>query len=162
MALDALRTGRQLLGVFDLEMIGCCRHEADSQDFPPGFRLLFPKIARWVCQRDRRGDFLAVVTNPRSNSLADALIDAGGLHALPVIAVPVRGAARLIPDFYRSDHYPFWRRGFPAVMATDSANFRNEHYHLPTDTVDTLDFDFASRVIATVLGALAFLAGRLP
>ena len=45
------------------------------------------------------------------------------VESLRAHAIPVRGVARLIPDFYRSDHWPFWRRGFPAVMLSDSANF---------------------------------------
>ena len=159
MAREAKRSGREIGGVFDLEMIGCCRAEAGSQRFPPGFGLLFPQITDWVRERDGRGDFLAVVTNPASSSLAEALAASAEIVRLPLIAIPVHGVARLIPDFYRSDHASFWRCGYPAVMVTDSADFRNEHYHRASDTLDTLDFDFAARVLATVLATVGRLAG---
>ena len=45
---------------------------------------------------------------------------------------------------------------FPAVMLTDTANFRNPNYHRPTDTIDTLNLNFmvsvADAVTATVKG----------
>jgi hypothetical protein len=31
-------------------------------------------------------------------------------------------------------------------MVTDTTNFRNPHYHKPTDTLETLNLDFAARV----------------
>jgi aminopeptidase-like protein len=31
--------------------------------------------------------------------------------------------------------------GYPAVMITDTAFYRNPNYHTATDTIDTLDFD---------------------
>jgi hypothetical protein len=40
-------------------------------------------------------------------------------------------------------------------MVTDTAFLRNPHYHLPSDTPDTLNYDFLARVVdgirATVL-----------
>ena len=42
--------------------------------------------------------------------------------------------AGLFPDSARSDHKPYWDEGIPAVMITDTANFRNPHYHIETDT----------------------------
>jgi len=49
------------------------------------------------------------------------------------------------------DH-PFWENDFRAVMVTDTAFFRNPHYHQPSDTVATLDLEFI-RDIATGLAA---------
>jgi hypothetical protein len=46
-----------------------------------------------------------------------------------------------------SDNVSFWRHGYRAVMVTDSAFFRNRHYHLETDTLDTLDFDSMAEVV---------------
>ena len=41
-----------------------------------------------------------------------------------------------------SDHCAFWEQDFKAAMLTDTAFFRNPHYHQATDTLDTLDIDF--------------------
>ena len=43
-------------------------------------------------------------------------------------------------------------------MVTDTANFRNPNYHRESDTVDTLDFEMAARVVAGLYGALRHLA----
>jgi hypothetical protein len=45
-----------------------------------------------------------------------------------------------------SDHSPFWDQGFPALLVTDTAFLRNPNYHLPSDTMETLDFEFMKKV----------------
>ena len=37
--------------------------------------------------------------------------------------------------------------GYPAVMITDTAYYRNPNYHSETDTIDTLDFDKMSDLL---------------
>jgi hypothetical protein len=44
-------------------------------------------------------------------------------------------------------------------MLTDTANFRNPHYHQPTDTLDTLDVEFLEGVAEIVAGCIEDLAG---
>ena len=46
-------------------------------------------------------------------------------------------------------------------MLTDTANFRNPNYHKKTDTIDTIDFEFMSRIIRSV-GACAIHWAGLP
>ena len=41
-----------------------------------------------------------------------------------------------LPATRLSDHASFWDHGFPAVMITDTAFFRNPYYHTPRDTPD--------------------------
>jgi hypothetical protein len=43
----------------------------------------------------------------------------------------------LVKQFYRADHYPFLVANIPAIQITDSANFRNPHYHGMTDAAYT-------------------------
>jgi aminopeptidase YwaD len=45
-------------------------------------------------------------------------------------------------------------------MLTDTANFRNPHYHRPTDTIDTLNLDFLDSVADGVTAAVMELAGQ--
>jgi hypothetical protein len=61
---------------------------------------------------------------------------------------------RSAPHVLRSDHAPFWERGRPALMWTDTAEFRNPHYHRPTDTPDTLDYDFMAGVTRLLIHAV--------
>jgi hypothetical protein len=35
-------------------------------------------------------------------------------------------------------------------MVTDSAFFRNPHYHRPSDTMETLDFDYMARLVKSL------------
>jgi Peptidase family M28 len=48
-------------------------------------------------------------------------------------------------------HSPFWQAGIPSIMWTDTAEFRNPHYHRASDTPDTLDYDFVSQVTKLAL-----------
>jgi aminopeptidase YwaD len=45
------------------------------------------------------------------------------------------------------------------VMLTDTADFRNPHYHQPSDTFETLNLVFMSSVAAGVTAAVLALAG---
>ena len=62
-------------------------------------------------------------------------------------------------DFGRSDHVVFWENNIPAIMISDTANFRNPHYHQPTDRPDTLDYDHLAAIVGATAIALAQLAG---
>jgi hypothetical protein len=46
-------------------------------------------------------------------------------------------------------------------MVTDTAEFRNGNYHRSTDTVETLDFDFAEQVTQTVADAVRVLSATV-
>jgi Zn-dependent M28 family amino/carboxypeptidase len=159
MARRVREDGRAIAGVFALEMIGLCRREEGSQSFPSGFGLLFPEVVRHVEARGMRGDFITAVGDGEASRMLKSLEGAARKVNLPCVTVSVTGAARLIPHFYRSDHARFWAVGVPAVMITDTAEFRSGHYHRPSDTIETIDFDFAAHVIMAVVDALVELAG---
>ena len=46
-----------------------------------------------------------------------------------------------------SDQWSFWQWGYPGIMATDTGNWRNQNYHMPTDTADTLDYERMAGVV---------------
>jgi predicted aconitase len=46
--------------------------------------------------------------------------------AFPFIAAALPA---LLPGVAWSDHWSFWRQRYPAVMITDTAPYRYEHYH---------------------------------
>jgi Zn-dependent M28 family amino/carboxypeptidase len=70
---------------------------------------------------------------------------------------PALGLLPVARNFSRSDHVRFWLAGMPAIQVTDTANFRNPHYHRSTDTPETLDYDTLARITA----ATALLTERL-
>ena len=44
--------------------------------------------------------------------------------------------------------------GWPAVMVTDTAFFRNPNYHTPRDSLETLDFGFMAELVGSLALAL--------
>lgn len=130
-----------------LEMVGFCRYEPRSQRIPAGLPIRLPD----------RADFLGLVANGRSAGLLADVLKRAAVYVpeLPVLGLEVKlGLERLLPVLQRSDHAEFWRSGRPAVMWTDTAEFRNPHYHLPSDRPETLDYDFLSRVTRLLVAAV--------
>ena len=62
-------------------------------------------------------------------------------------------------NFSRSDHVNFWHAGLPAIHVTNTANFRNRHYHQTTDTPETLDYGTLARIGAATALLVEELAG---
>jgi hypothetical protein len=53
-----------------------------------------------------------------------------------------------------SDNRNYLEFGFPAVMISDTAFFRNKNYHTVSDTIDTLDFEKMGYVIDSTYNAI--------
>jgi hypothetical protein len=127
------------------EMVGFCNRAAGSQRMPPGL----PSVAA-----PSVGDFLALIANRRSNAIAESLLQlaASYLPQSSVLALKIYlGLERFFGDLHRSDHAPFWKADIPSLMWTDTSEFRNPHYHLPSDTPATLDYDFVAQVAKLAL-----------
>jgi Peptidase family M28 len=120
-----------LKGTVILEMLGYACAEAGCQSYP----TMLP-----VPPPSDRGDFLAVIGNQGHPALLNSFTSQTSLPPVFTLAVPTLGD--FTPDLVRSDHAPFWKKGLGAVFVTDTANFRNPHYHQPTDTVETVDREF--------------------
>lgn len=143
-----IATRQSIHGAIVLECVGYASEEDGSQTIPPGVPIFVPTV----------GNFLGVIGNQASASFTHTVAQAMGRH-LPVIPLIVPGNGEQLPDTRRSDHTAFWEQGFPAVMLTDTANFRNPHYHRPSDTIDTLNLDFMASVTDAVTAAILSLAG---
>lgn len=127
------------------EMVGYCNRAHGSQRMPPGLPgVMAPDV----------GDFLAILTNRHSNPIAEELLTLAATYVPqpPVLALKsYLGIEKYFDHLLRSDHAPFWEAGIPAVMWTDTSEFRNPHYHLASDTPDTLDYSFLSQVTRLAL-----------
>jgi len=139
-----------LVQVHILEMVGYCNHEPLSQELPTGLPVNLPTT----------GDFLSIIGNRYSNALVDVTLKKAKtyLPEFPVMGLKVfLGLENVFTVLKRSDHAPFWQAKIPALMWTDTAEFRNPNYHGPSDTPDTLDYTFLRQVtqllIACVLTA---------
>jgi hypothetical protein len=56
-----------------------------------------------------------------------------------------------------SDHKNFIENGFPALMISDLAFYRNKEYHKSGDTLDRLDFARMAKVVTGVYSAVLAL-----
>ena len=145
---------------FVLEMVGYKDSAPNSQSLPLGFDTVFPDAAAEVASRNYRGDFLAVITNASAGSAAARIKEHGTASELPVIVVELslaQTASPLLNDLRRSDHDAFWQEGYPAIMLTDTSEFRNDAYHCEegSDDVSRLDHDFTNTIIKATVGAAA-------
>lgn len=114
--------------MISLEMLGYYRTEKGSQAYPPLFRHFHPA----------RGNFIAFVANFRSRAPMRRAAQAFRRHSdFPLETTATFG---WIPGVAWSDHLSFWRAGYRAFMCTDTAFFRNPHYHGADDTPETLDY----------------------
>jgi Zn-dependent M28 family amino/carboxypeptidase len=138
--------GERVAGAIVLEMVG---YTAPSQLYPPVLRFAgYPS----------EGNFIGIVGNWRSRSFGRGLLKGFRQNPhLPVESLFVPFDGRVLPATRLSDHASFWDARLPAVMVTDTAFFRNPHYHMPTDTIDTLDFAFMAELVESLALALAEL-----
>ncbi len=147
LAAEMREHNQPLAGAIILECVGFARQEEGSQEKPPGVPIPVPTVA----------NFLAVIGNQRSAELTSIVERACQRH-LPTIGLVVPGNGEKLPDTRRSDHAAFWHYGYPAVMLTDTANFRNPHYHRSSDTIETLDLTFLGHVVDAVTHTVESLA----
>jgi hypothetical protein len=65
--------------------------------------------------------------------------------------IPVEYAAiPLLPGAGLSDNWSFWKESYPAMMITDTAFFRNPHYHARSDLPETLDYTRMAAVVTAL------------
>lgn len=138
--------GDDVVAMLSLETLGYYRDEPGSQKYPPVVSWFYPD----------RGDFIAFVGDLSSRGLVR---DATRTFR-SAAAFPSEGAA--MPSFVTgvgwSDQWSFWQVGYPGVMVTDTAPFRNPHYHQPTDLPDTLDYPRLARVTEGLVAVVKKLA----
>lgn len=138
--------GEKVVGMICLETIGCYLDGPRTQRYPIALlRYLYPLT----------GNFVAVVGNIPSRRLVHQVI-----RGLRRTAFPSEGMAApsWLKDIFRSDHAAFWRCGYPALMITDTANFRYQHYHTSEDTPDKINFPALARVVTALRESLVEIA----
>jgi len=139
--------GGAIAAMIALEMLGFYSDTPRSQSYIFPMNLFFPDT----------GNFVAFVSNLKSSGLLKQA--AGAFRRAPPF--PSEGVALpwFIPGVFWSDHWPFWKHGYPAIMVTDTAFFRNPNYHEPTDLPETIDYERMARVVAGLERMVEELAG---
>ena len=141
--------GDAIVGMLSLETMGRFDDAPGSQRYPKPLSAFYPE----------RGDFIAFVGDYGSRAPVRHTI---GLFRHEA-RVPSEGAAlpRTVPGVDWSDHASFWALGVPALMITDTAPFRSEHYHTENDTLEEVDFDRLAETVRALEPVIArLLSGR--
>jgi hypothetical protein len=142
---SAAASGERIVAMLSLETVGYFSEEPGSQKYPPPLSFFYPEV----------GNFVAFVGNLSSRPLVRRAIRVFRSTA----SIPSEGAAvpAMVPGVSWSDHASFWRHGWQAIMITDTAPFRNPHYHLRSDTADRLDYGRMARLVAGLEAVIAAL-----
>ncbi len=135
--------GAEVRAMICLEMVGYYSDEPGSQDYPlDAMKLLYPTV----------GNFIAVVGREADREVVDWVHSAmDGREDLPAVKL-LAPASMVGMDF--SDHRNYWAAGYPAVMVTDTAFYRNPNYHGEGDTPGTLDYGRMALVAGGVVKAV--------
>jgi Zn-dependent M28 family amino/carboxypeptidase len=138
--------GEHIVLMLSLETIGYYSDEPGSQHFLFPLNLIYPST----------GNFIAFVSNVENGFLVRQLVGSFRRQA----QFPSEGGALwgLVPGVGWSDHWAFWKEGFPAVMVTDTALFRYPAYHLNTDRPELVQHEKMARVVSGLQAVIAEMA----
>ena len=146
----ARERGDDIVAMIALESIGYYDDTAGSQHYPnPIYSLLYPDT----------GNFTAFVGNLSSRNLVRQC-----LHVFrSETSFPSEGIAApgWLGGVHWSDHWSFWKEGYPALMVTDTALFRYSHYHAGSDTPERIDYQRMARLIAGLARVTENLARKV-
>jgi len=147
-AREARRRGDDIRVMLSLEMLGCYEAAPGSQKYPPLLRWFYPDS----------GNFIAFVSDLASRRALLRVVEA--FRARSDFPSESLASPAFVPGVAWSDHLSFWRAGYPAVMVTDTAFYRNPNYHCASDTPDRLRYPEMARVVEGLAAAIATLAGE--
>jgi Zn-dependent M28 family amino/carboxypeptidase len=133
-----------IVGMLSLETIAYCSAEKGSQ-WLSFFGLLYPS----------QGNFIALVANRSSRGLLKEVAQSFRRHT--TIGCETAVLPTYFPGAWSSDHWSFWKEGYPALMVTDTAPLRYRFYHTPHDTPEKLRYDFLNSVVEGLKGVVSHL-----
>jgi hypothetical protein len=141
-AREAHRHKDDIVAAISIETIGFYSDAEGSQQYPEGFKSLYPST----------GNFIGFVGDLSSHALVRDAVRSFRAHT----QFPSEGSSApgWIGGVGWSDHWSFWQEEYPAIMVTDTAPFRNRNYHEPTDQPQTLDYDRMARVVHGLVGVV--------
>lgn len=138
--------GEKIVAMLALETMGHYDDRPGSQRYPMPFGLFYPD----------RANFIAFVGNLQSRALVRQVV--GRFRARARIPSEGVAAPGLMHGIGWSDHWSFWQHGYPALMVTDTAFFRYQHYHTAADTPEKLDYQRLALVVSALQHAVLELA----
>jgi ADP-ribosylglycohydrolase len=145
-AAKAHKRGDHIKAMLSLETLGYYTDKPGTQAYPWPLSLAYPST----------GNFVAFVGNWRSRSLVRQAIE----RLRATTAFPSEGAAlpEIVPGVGWSDHWSFWQYGYPAIMITDTAVYRDPSYHEASDRPANIDYLRLARLVSGVAHVVERLA----
>ncbi|MGF1612700.1 MAG: M28 family peptidase [Gammaproteobacteria bacterium] len=142
----ARRRGDAIVAMLSLETLGYYSDQEGSQRYPFPFAFFYPST----------GNFIGFVGNLKSSGLVRRTVTSFRAHA----RFPSEGSAApgWLPGIGWSDHWAFWKHGYPAIMITDTALFRYWQYHTSADRPEVVDYDRFTRVVSGLTHVVIDLA----
>ena len=135
-----------VVAMISLESMGYFSDEANSQRYPKLIADNYPTT----------GNFIAFIGNVSSRNLVHQA------HAAFVATTDFPAEKGVFPAGIQgvgwSDHWSFWENGYPGIMVTDTAVFRNPHYHKSTDTAEKIDYERLADVVSGLVAVVERLA----
>ena len=139
-----------VIGMICYEMIGYFSDKPKSQPFPsPELAKRYPHVANFIM-------VVGIEKYATFNNKVYRLMSENSAIDVQVINFPSSDANVALAGL--SDQRSYWRFNYPAFMINDTAFIRNPHYHLKSDTIDTLDFDKMTEVVNSAYQAVINLA----
>lgn len=124
-------------------MIGYYNDKNKSQKYPLGLLSLF---------YGNKGDYITLVKKFGAGNFANRF--SRQFKSVTSIKSKEFTVPKILPGIDFSDHLNYWLFGYSALMITDTSFYRNHHYHLPTDTIETLDLQRMGEVIDSIFNTL--------
>ena len=140
--------GENIILMISLETMGYYASQPDSQRYPFPLSFIYPST----------GNFIGFVSNVQNRSWVRQLLGVFRQHA----RFPSEGGALFgwIPGVGWSDHWAFWKEGYPAIMVTDTALFRYPAYHTGSDTPEKLQYEHMARVVLGLKQVIVAIANN--
>jgi len=146
-ARQARENNMDIRAMISLEMVGYFSDSKGAQAFPLPLMSFFYSTTP---------NFIAVVGNLKSKALVNQVKK--GLKTGCSVPVETLAAPSIVPGVGLSDHASFWKEGYPAIMITDTAFYRNPNYHQPSDTKDTLNYQTMAELFRGLIHVAADLS----
>ena len=138
-ARELRKSGREVTLMLALEMIGYFTSTPGSQKYPLSpLSFIYPD----------QGDFIAIVG--RVQDWAATRRIKGIMRGATNLGVYSINAPPAFPGVDFSDHGNYWEEGFSGLMITDTAFYRNPHYHGAGDAAERLDYVRMAKVVQAI------------
>ena len=154
------RENSRILLAVVYEMIGYRSSEPWTQHFPASWGGYFPSEMKKVAAGKNRGDFICLTVKDEDSAYSGIFTEYADSIGLPNLTLKINRKLINNHSFRRSDHAAFWENGYPALLISDTCNYRNFNYHCHfgrSDSTSSIDTGFACDTVRAAVATLARL-----